>query len=233
MTEPSESIWNVESPWDTTRTHREAVVACWHLASELVRRNPDRLSATHGWFNEMYDVVRIVDTVEQRSVALLDMNGSGVDVGIQWPTALLPGRDPRKWLIEFERLVGLPSPSGLLPPSSPAALSVRWTATFLKLQAGSRRPWYTTPEAIPDSYCSVEPRSLALAPVRRWVESNPDRQPLLIHLVRGVEEPSELVLSPDGDLWRANGEHHSLPLLHTSGGSITELVLRTVPDLLP
>lgn len=232
MTETHEDVWKVEPPRDTTRTHREALVACWHLASELVRRNPDRLTAAHGWFDEMYDVVQIYDTVDRRSVARLNANGSNAEVGLQWSTAYLPDRDPRDWLAEFERRAGLPSPVGALPPSSPAALSVRWVATFLKLQTGSRRPWFTVPEAMP-SYDPLVPRSHSFAPAARWVESNSDRQPLLIHLTRNVDGPSELILSPDGDLWRASGDQHRLPRLRAGGGSVTELVLRTVPDLIP
>ena len=228
-----DDLWNPTNLSLGERSHREALAACWRIASEIVRRNPTRLAATHGFFNDIYDVVHLVDVDNHSHVAYLNANGTGADVGMRWPLVLSEDLDPRDWYREFERRCGLNSPSGKLPPSTPHALSARWVATFLSLNVASRTAWSTTTE-FKYSYSTDEsPRSAQLPGVDTWARANPQRQELLIHLVRAGEDASALVLSPDGDLWQASGEHTQLQDHHKTGSPITALVLATVPELLP
>lgn len=54
----------------------------------------------------------------------------------------LVGRDPREWVVEFERRMGLdPHPGGGLPASTPLSLGIRVIAALLAARIDQREPW--------------------------------------------------------------------------------------------
>ena len=215
------------------RSHAVSLALVWRLAAELTRRHPTRL-----WVypegGGMYDRVTVVDLAADPVDWVITLNASGSNSSINggellsWAAAFLDGADPAEWVREAERLTGLPSATTPLPPSTPASLAVRLVAVFLTLQLGSRKAW--------------SPRSLHHFAsdggwYRDWIttwERASGRSPseLTFLCQAGVREP-DFVVSSTGDLRRRDGQHFNLAQCHRPGKSMTELLLRTVPDLLP
>ena len=99
----------------------------------------------------MYDRVTLLDLAADPVSWLLTMNAAGTNCAfksgetLRWTDAVVDGADPAAWVRRVEQLCGLPHRGGLLPPSTPASLAVRFVSIFLLTQLGSRTTWLPRP----------------------------------------------------------------------------------------
>ena len=205
----------------------------WRLASELVRRHPDRLWV-HAEGGGMYDRVTVVDLSADLPTWLLTMNAAGSNSlfksgqMLRWSDAVSDEADPAEWVRQAERLCGLPAPSKPLPPSTPMSLVPRFIAIFLATQLGSRSTWLL--KSI-DAVAQHAGWHLTMA--AEWRRAHPGRDPEMVFLSRLGEFQPELGLTSAGELWRRDGRRTMLAEQHRNGDPMVRLLLKTVPDLLP
>lgn len=215
------------------RSHAMSSAMVWRLASELVRRHPDRLWV-HAEGGGMYDRVTVVDLSADLPSWLLTMNAAGSNSlfksgqMLRWSDAVSDEADPAEWVRQAERLCGLPAPSKPLPPSTPMSLVPRFIAIFLATQLGSRSTWLL--KSI-DAVAQHAGWHLTMA--AEWRRAHPGRDPEMVFLSRLGEFQPELGLTSAGELWRRDGRRTMLAEQHRNGDPMVRLLLNTVPDLLP
>ena len=130
----------------------------WRLAVELVRRHPEELWIIRTFpldgFYDCLSIRRLPDPLLSSGSIEINRNGSHVKVGwlgnpddasegeplLSWGDSYAEP-DPRTWLRILEATAGLLPPRKRLPPSTPSSLALRWVATFLSMQTGSRPRW--------------------------------------------------------------------------------------------
>lgn len=218
---------------DLYRSHAMSSAMVWRLASELVRRHPDRLWI-HAEGGGMYDRVTVFDLSVDPPMWLVTMNAAASNSlfksgqMLRWSGAVSDEADAAEWVRRAERLCGLPAPSKPLPPSTPMSLVPRFIAIFLVLQLGSRFTWL--PRSI-DALAQYPGWHLTMA--REWRRAHPGREPEMVFLNRLGENEPDLGLTSAGELWHRNGRRTMLAEQHRSGDPIVRLLLKTVPDLLP
>lgn len=225
---------------DARLPHATSQALIWRLATELVRRYPDRLwiGAEGGTTEEhedgWYDRITVVDIKEPapKFIACFNAEGSGLllnDGVPRWTSAYRPGVDRSAWLTELAQRAGLPDRPHGLPPSTPQSLVQRYVAAFLALQIGARTSWLVRP---PKTFGDF--RSTFVA-ANHWQQAHPEFADFILCLApaTGYGGSAKLALSIHGDLWRDDRQHFHLPSLHKSGKPATAILLETVPDLLP
>ena len=240
--ETSRAVGGIDAdPVAPTRLpHATSQALIWRLATELVRRYPDRLwiGAEGGTTEEQedgwYDRVTVIDIKEPapKFIACFNAEGSGLllDDGVpRWTSAYRPGVDRSAWLTELAQRAGLPDRPHGLPPSTPQSLVQRYVAAFLALQIGARKSWLVRPPKTFGDFRST------FAGADHWRQAHPELADYVLCLApaTGFGGSAKLALSIHGDLWRDDGQHFHLPSLHKSGKPATAMLLQTVPDLLP
>lgn len=163
-----------------------------------------------------------------------DPNGGPIEQPdlLSWGDPLTAG-DPCDWLLEVERLAGLARGPQGLSPSTPSSLALRWISQFLTINLGARKRWtaWTVVRLGDDELGILEAFPAAL----RWLNGGLDTTRNTLVWFVGHEDKREAtyVLSVDGDLWLQDGTCIRLQDEHTSGGSISDLVVRTAVRDLP
>lgn len=122
--------------------------ACWRLIGELARRHPDRFWVSTERHSIGSEQAFLLDeeSATLTPLAVFGLPGSAAvpfsgNDRMEWRDAFLETVDPRDWLIEFERLVGLPTSTGGRPPSTRSSVALRCIGPFLQLMVGSRERW--------------------------------------------------------------------------------------------
>jgi hypothetical protein len=215
------------------RSHAMSSAMVSRLASELVRRHPDRLWV-HAEGGGTYDRVTVVDLKADPITWLITMNAAGSNSAFNsgptllWSDAVSDEADPAEWVRQAERLCGLAAPPKPLPPSTPMSLVPRFIAIFLATQLGSQARW------LPTSIKALDhQRGWHLAMASEYRRTHPGRDSEMVFLSRLGEPEAELCLTSAGELWRRDGRRMMLADEHRSGEPIVRLLLKTVPDLLP
>lgn len=208
-----------------------AHVLTWQLAAQLVRRHPHRLWPTNTWpLDGFYDCLALIDVSHPDMPVLAQFNRNGTAVSVtggrlaRW-TSGWDCEDPRDWILEIEAAMGLEAPRAGLPASTPSSLATRWIAAFMRLQLGSRERWYSTGREL-DEREAAEFQGLDLSrSVRRqhWILGTGSV---------GVVQDLKVVVGREGTAYQKDRAPVDLAGHHTSGGSITALVVSTVPHLL-
>ena len=212
-----------------------AHVLTWQLAAQLVRRHPEDLWVinTHP-LDGFYDCLGICDlqTKGDRLLAHLNRRGSGLalpDGTVRRWTRGWEEDDPRPWILRLEDRLGLTPPRGQLPPSTPSSLAVRWIAQLLSIQLSGRDRWFVTGGA-PRPAGGTEISFPGLPGVRNIDERS------CWTLGPGVDDrvtDPQVVVTVNGVVHRRGKDPVNLSQRHTSGSSMTRLVLDVVPDLVP
>lgn len=207
----------------------------WQVAAQLIRRHPRELWVINSWpLDGFYDCLCVVDRATMGQQLRLDLNrlGTGLrltDGSVRRWTGIYEGSDPRDWVLALEAALGLTAQVGGLPPGTPSSLAVRWIAQLMLTQLGSRERWHTvggipaTPEEFPGLVGSAEG---SRTDTRYWTIGPGEGQDVTIRQPRAV-------VSIEGRLHLRGADPISLTEHHRSGGSITALVAKTAPDLLP
>jgi hypothetical protein len=148
---------------DLNGSHALSLAMVWRLASELVRRHPDRLWV-HAEGGGMYDRVTVIDLRAEPPAWLVTMNAAGSNSlfksgkMLRWRDAFSDAADPADWVRQAERLSDLPVASMPLPPSTPMSLVPRFLAIFLATQLGSRSKWLPRSNDAVAQYPGLAPR---------------------------------------------------------------------------
>jgi hypothetical protein len=182
--EPDDDHAATDGPPPLHLPHKIASAVVWRLASELVRRHPDRL-----WVypegGGLYDRVTLVDRAGSTSKWLLTMNANGSNSNFEsgqtmhWTAVVRDGADPFDWIREAEEMCGLPKPSNPIPSSTPASLVPRLVASFLANQVASRFHWWpSSSDALPRE------EGWHLQLVEEWCRAHPGREFEVVFLRR-------------------------------------------------
>lgn len=210
----------------------------WQVLAELIRRHPQRLwieTGTHDIGTEQAFILD-VDHAEPRLLGYFGLPGSNATAladtsgPANWRD-FYRRDDPRDWLLEFERAMGLAPPNAGLPASTPRSLAVRWAGAFLRSQVSGRHRWVAGGGhrwgASHSVGHSLIPRGA------RWTGDDYASTPLT-PLCLGIEDDHpQFAVTPSGDLYGMDGLIGNLQERHVPGGSMSGLLHQTVPGHLP
>ena len=223
---------------------RFIIAQSWWIASELVRRHPKLgLAETHPC-SGMYDCLSLFATDGKHRTTLIDLNRVGsthIHVNpdfepLTWEE-VHETTDPHESIRRIEAGTGLKRPSPT-PPTSPAALSYRVIARVLASMVNEKDPWDVRNEQLdssisegkPRGYVAGFPRAAELAKVPHpgdvWAPGYQYWALLRAEQPVAILDTSGRVFLPD--------KQYDLNQLYKQGGrSITELIHRTLGEVLP
>jgi hypothetical protein len=243
-----------ERPENVNRPSRAMEeIASWRLATELLRRFPNRLKILemHPGGGQ-YDCLKLMDLDE--GVKIYINRGGSVAIvleredreirpwGMAWPQALVMAEDMKECLNEICQALGWSVPDPL-PPSTRQAVVYRFMAEFVAHTCLSRRDWEWR-----NGFCDTSgygggvrrewfrqfPKAQESA--RRHDEDDITRIPeyRFWFLVRTnkIDTPV-LCLETNGIAFRPNGQSEDLYKLFQQHHRIWPLIVHVIPELLP